>query len=97
MSPAYDLLNSSIVLKGDPEEIVLSFSGKKKKLTRAILVDYFGKECCGLNDKVVSDNLQSLSLAKETWFSLLNICFLTEDLKEKYAALLDKRTMILGI
>lgn len=97
LSPAYDLLNSTIVIKGISEEIALSLSGKKKNLTRENLVDYFGRERCGLTDKVISDILQSFSQAIETWYSLLKICFLSEDYKEKYAALLSKRINILEI
>ena len=34
LSPAYDLLNSTIVLKGDAEEIALPLKGKKTILIR---------------------------------------------------------------
>lgn len=44
LSPAYDLLNSSIVLKGDIQEIALPLKGKKSNLTSDILIGYFGKE-----------------------------------------------------
>jgi len=94
-SPAYDLLNSTIILKGRTEEIALSLAGKKRKLTRKVLVDYFGKEQCGLTDKVVETNLQVLAQVKETWLNLLANCFLSTELKEKYISLLEKRVKIL--
>jgi serine/threonine-protein kinase HipA len=97
LSPAYDLVNSTIVLKGGAEEIALPIAGKKRKLTRKVLVDYFGKEKCGLNDKVVEINLQALIQAKETWFSLLKESFLSAELKEKYIVLLENRLKILGL
>jgi len=97
LSPAYDLLNSTIVLKGGAEEIALSLDGKKRKLTRKVLVDYFGKERCGLTDKVVESTLLALSQAKETWFELLSICFLSNEFKEKYIVLLENRLKILGL
>jgi serine/threonine-protein kinase HipA len=97
LSPAYDLVNSTIVLKGGAEEIALSLAGKKRKLNRKVLVDYFGKERCGLTDKVVEINLQALIQAKETWLSLLNDCFLSYELKEKYIVLLENRLKILGL
>jgi len=46
LSPAYDFLNSTIVLKG-----------KKSNLNAEVLINYFGKECCGLTDKVIEKNL----------------------------------------
>jgi serine/threonine-protein kinase HipA len=41
LSPVYDLFNTSIVLRGDIEEIALLLSGKKKNLNYEILVNYF--------------------------------------------------------
>lgn len=43
LSPAYDLLNSTIVLKGDTEEIALPLKGKKKNLTRKFSSITLGK------------------------------------------------------
>jgi len=60
LSPAYDLLNSTIVLKGDIEEIALPVKGKKSNLNERILIDYFGKETCELTDKVIEKNLQEI-------------------------------------
>lgn len=95
LSPAYDLLNSTIVLKGSAEEIALTLAGKKKKLTREILIDYFGKERCGLNEKIIDNNIHALKKGSEVWFDLINISFLSNDLKEKYKILLEKRMRIL--
>lgn len=97
LSPAYDLLNTTIVLKSGAEEIALSLAGKKKNLKRKDLVDYFGYERCGLTEKVIESNLQSLSQAIPQWKNLLDICFLTDELKEKYYSLLEQRIKILGL
>jgi serine/threonine-protein kinase HipA len=97
LSPAYDLLNTTIVLKGDIEEIALPLAGKKKKLTRKLLVDYFGKERCSLTDKVIDGIVEELASAKDTWDMLLENCFLTKEFKEKYFNLLRKRLKVLGI
>jgi len=95
LSPAYDLLNSTIVLKGGAEEIALTLAGKKKKLSREILIGYFGKERCGLNEKMIDNNLNALKTASEVWFDLISISFLTNELKEKYKNLLERRMRIL--
>ena len=97
LSPAYDLLNTTIVLKGGAEEIALSIAGKKKNLKRKDLIDYFGYERCGLTVKVIESNLQSLSQAIPEWKSFLDICFLANELKEKYYSLLEKRIRIAGL
>jgi len=96
LSPAYDLLNSSIVLKGDIEEIALSLKGKKRNLNRNILVNYFGKERCNLTDKIIERILESIQTELPSWFNLIDICFLSHDMKDKYRDLLQKRISILG-
>lgn len=97
LSPAYDLLNSTIVLKGNIEDIALTVAGKKKKLNREILVNYFGKERCGLTDKVIESILNDFIVTKNEWFSLLEKSFMSKELKEKYSVLLNKRLKILEI
>lgn len=70
---------------------------KKRKLTRKVLVDYFGKEHCGLTDKVVESTLLALSKAQKTWLILLENCFLSSEFKEKYTVLLENRLKILDL
>lgn len=96
LSPVYDLLNSSIVLKGDIEEIALSLKGKKSNLTRDVLVNYFGKERCNLTDLVVERTLETIQSALPFWFELIGISFLSDEMKDKYSKLLQKRIEILG-
>lgn len=96
LSPAYDLVNSTIVLKGGAEEIALSIAGKKRKLTKKVLVDYFGKERCGLTDKVIEGTLEDINIAKPVFFELLDKSFLSDELKSKYQELLINRIRILG-
>jgi serine/threonine-protein kinase HipA len=51
-SPAYDLLNASIVNPKDTEELALNLDGKKKKFTKHNF-ENFGKNL-GLNDKQIA-------------------------------------------
>lgn len=95
LSPAYDLLNSTIVLKGDVEEIALSLKGKKSNLNRNILINYFGKERCSLTDKIIERTFDTIQKALSSWFDLLEISFLSDDMKVKYETLLRKRIDIL--
>jgi len=96
LSPAYDLLNSTIVLKGDTEEIALSLKGKKSKLNRNILINYFGRERCNLTDKIIERFLEKIQKEIPAWFNLIDISFLSDQMKEKYKNLLYERIDILG-
>lgn len=95
LAPAYDFLNSSIVLKGDIDEIALPLKGKKSNLNADLLINYFGKERCGLIDKVIYKNLDGIKANLNHWFDLIDNSFLSSEMKEKYRLLLRKRLKVL--
>lgn len=95
LAPAYDFLNSSIVLKGDIDEIALPLKGKKSNLNADLLINYFGKERCGLTDKVIYKNLDGIKANLNHWFDLIDNSFLSSEMKEKYRLLLQKRLKVL--
>jgi len=97
LSPCYDLVNSTIVLKEQDEEIALPLKGKKKHLTRNILVDYFGIERSKLTEKSVEKVLETITLAIPKWKTLIDISFLSKEMKGKYLDLLDVRLTTLKI
>lgn len=97
LSPCYDLVNSTIEYKKQDEEIALPLKGKKKRLTRNILVDYFGNERCELTSKSIDKVLDTISSAVPKWKELIDISFLSNEMKEKYHKLLGTRLAILRI
>ena len=97
LSPAYDLLNSSIVLGKDAEESALSLNGKKKNLTRIVLTEYLGSDRLNLNETVINKTVKELQNAVPSWFGLINESFLRKDQKDDYKGLLDKRLQLLKL
>lgn len=97
LSPCYDLVNSTIVLKEQDEEIALPLKGKKTHLTHNILVDYFGIERCKLTEKSVEKVLEMFTLAIPKWKTLIDISFLSKDMKGKYLDLLDGRLTTMNL
>jgi serine/threonine-protein kinase HipA len=97
LSPCYDLVNSTIEYKKQDEEIALPLKGKKKHLTRNILVDFFGTERCELTTKSVDKVLESIFLGVPKWKELIDISFLSKEMKEKYHKLLETRLAVFGI
>ena len=95
LSPAYDLLNTTIAVKNAHEEIVLPIGGKRNKLTRTILIDYFAKERLRLNDKTIEIIINNFTNFFQEWERLIKISFLSEGLKAKYYELFIKRRKIL--
>ena len=91
LSPAYDLVNTTIAVGGVEEEIALPIAGKKRNLSRSDLVDYFGFNRLGLRDRVVNDQLLRIQNAAQGWRTAVAAGFLSENAKEKYQALLSER------
>jgi len=97
LSPCYDLVNSTIEYKEQIEEIALPLKGKKKHLTRSILIDYYGMERCELTAKSIDKILGTISSTVPKWKELIDISFLSKEMKDKYHGLLEKRLNILRI
>lgn len=91
LTPVYDFLNSSIAIINPEEEIALTLKGKKSNLKASDFIDYYAKERLQLNEKTVNTILEQMHNAIPKWKELLEISFLSDEMKEKYFNLLDKR------
>jgi len=91
LSPAYDLVNSTILLTRDADEIGLSLQGVRKGLTRELLTDYFGGRVCMLSSQEIQAILQIFSQIKQTWFSMIAASFLPLEYKALYSYLVEQR------
>ena len=92
LSPAYDLLNTSIVLKNPQEETALPVHGRKRKLTRHDLLDYLAVERCGLQPNLVQTDLEKLLVQAELeWPAWIQRSFLSEPKREAYVHLVRER------
>ena len=91
LSPAYDLLNTSIVIDEPKEEIALPLGGKKRNLNRKDFIEYFGKERMGIPEKKLNGLVDALYNCFPDWINLIEISFLSDSLKGKYIDLLNER------
>ncbi|MBT3295166.1 MAG: HipA domain-containing protein [Verrucomicrobia bacterium] len=103
LAPAYDFLSSVMAYRAvgtkpaDVEEIALTLKGRKRKLTRANWIEYFGADRLSLPPKVIDKVLLDLSDAGKAWFSRIGESFLPPDQKELYCELLSERFVRLSI
>lgn len=97
LSPAYDLLNTTIALGNVTEEIALPLDGKKRNLTRRLLTEYFGRERLSLTNPVIEDVLRELTFVWGVWENLIRVSFLSGAMKEKYTALVSVRRQRLEV
>ena len=89
LSPAYDLLNVTIINPKDDEEIALTLQGKKKKIKR----EHFEKfgEGLGLTPKQISGVFNRFNKNKAKAVNWINNSFLSHEMKELYSQLLEER------
>ena len=92
LTPVYDFLNSSIAIKNPEEEIALTLKGKKSNLKASDFIDYYAKDRLQLNEKTIATILEQMHNAIPKWKELLEISFLSDEMKEKYFNLLEGRT-----
>lgn len=95
LSPAYDLVNTTIVLNSK-EEIALPVRGKKSRLTRSDFIDYFGKERLRLPEASLNQELLKFEAMLDEWQELLNRSFLSEKARDLYKQLIHTRWHRLG-
>jgi serine/threonine-protein kinase HipA len=89
LAPAYDLLNVSILLPEDTEELALTLEGKKKKLNWKHFEKLgFG---LGLTDKQIQGVKKRMIRNKHKSVEWLNKSFLSDEMKESYRDLLENR------
>jgi len=93
LSPAYDLLNVSILNPKDKEELALPIDGKKKKLKR-MHFELFGSSL-GLNSKQISGVLNRYQASLPAVESMINQSFLSIEMKSKYMELYHDRHAVL--
>jgi serine/threonine-protein kinase HipA len=97
LSPAYDLLNSTISQGNAKEELALPLNGRKNNLRKKDFLDYYGMERLGLNQNVISQVVEELKQAQSAWKELIAKSFLSEGMQERYLKLLGERSEKIGI
>ncbi len=91
LAPAYDLVNSTIALKNPREEMALPLRGKRSKLTRNDLFNYFATERLQINERVLTEMIGRFRLVFPLWNDLLGASFLSPEKKKAYANVLAER------
>lgn len=95
LAPAYDLLNVSIVLPEDTEELALTLVGKKRKLKREHF-EQFGN-ALSLTNKQIDGVFKRMMKNKPHAMDWLDRSFLSDDMKAAYKQLLEMRYAQLGL
>lgn len=91
MAPAFDFVNSTIVLRQAKEELALPLNGKKSNLSRKDLVEYFGQDRLALPSAICNEVIERLETVSKTWPDWIEHSFLPSGLKAAYHTLVEQR------
>ncbi|EAY23961.1 HipA domain-containing protein [Microscilla marina] len=91
LSPAYDLLNSTIAMGKAVEETALPLAGKKSKFKKDHFFKYYAQDKLQLAEKTIVAEHQHMVDKKKELEHWINISFLSEEMKEQYLHLMENR------
>jgi serine/threonine-protein kinase HipA len=97
LTPAYDLLNSTLVLENAKEESALPLRGKKRKLNKELWLNYFCTERLQLTEEQIDSVVKDLKEALPVWDRLIGQSFLSLERQLGYRTILYERANRLGI
>lgn len=93
LSPAYDLLNATIVNPTDTDELALTIAGKRKRITKSILLN-FALEM-ELSKKQVESVFKRFNATEKAALNLIKTSFLSNNMQSRYKNILEDRYEIL--
>jgi len=89
LSPAYDMVATTLVNPADDEDLALTLNGKKKKIRFSDFIAAF--DTLKLDAKQQENIFRKMEKAKEKWMEFIDFSFLSDDFKERYKQLIQQR------
>ena len=89
LSPAYDMVASSLVVEGDEEELALTLNGKKKKLRKKDFLEAINR--FDIDAKAIENIFGKFKNSEEQWHEFINKSFLPDDMIIGFHDLIRKR------
>ena len=84
-------------MKGVTEELALPLNGKKSNHNRDLFFDYYASDRLKLTERAINQVDQEFKSSIDSWKSLLEKSFLTEELKQQYWEIISQRRAILEL
>jgi serine/threonine-protein kinase HipA len=93
LSPVYDFLNT-VVLTDDDEDSALALDDKKVGFNKELLIDYFARDVCEINDRMIEKTLHQLR--EVDWQSHIAQSELNASEQAGYLKVVTPRLAIIG-
>jgi len=91
LSPAYDMVNTTLVLGTSRDEVALPLRGKLRKLSKSDWIEYWGAERLRLPRPVMEKTLRVLSAALPAMNAMVERSFLEPAARDAYLTILEQR------
>lgn len=95
LTPAYDLLSTSIVMPEDDEELALTLNGKKKKIKRSDFEKAMRDS--GMEEKAIANLFKKFSKALPKWDEIISMSFLPTAQQEELKNLIGRMASRLNL
>ena len=95
LTPAYDMLSTKLVMEEDDEDLALTLNAKKKKLKRKDFIAAFN--LFEIPEKTQNNTFAKFERTIPSWFKMIEISFLSSEMKEAYADLIKDRAKRLDL
>ena len=89
LSPAYDMINTMIVMPEDTEELALSLNGKQRKITWRDFVQSMTRS--GVPEKVQENMRAQFTKVLPQWEETIRNSFLSVEMQDQYIAMIHER------
>lgn len=95
LTPAYDMLSTALVMAEDDEDLALTLNAKKKKIRRKDFEASFN--LFEIPQKAQDKIFAKFQKTIPYWFDLIEVSFLSQEMKEQYIALIHARANRIGL
>ena len=94
LAPAYDLVNTLVVLPNDQEELALNLNGKKRKIGWRDFVQ--AMTVCRVPEKVQENMRKRFAAVLPQWEETIHGSFLSPEMQEQYLTIVRARMALLN-
>jgi len=89
LCPAYDMVPSALVVKGDKEELALNLNGKKRKIQRNDFTT--SMKSFGIENKSIENIFKKFQNSLPIWSDFIQISFVSKEMKGLIVELIEQK------
>ena len=89
LSPAYDMVATSLVVEGDQEELALTLNGKKNKIKKLDFIEAISR--FNVDSRAIENMFNKFRSTIYKWHDFIDISFIPDEMKNSYHNIIGER------